>query len=114
MNVIVTQNNRDDGCQEHVIHLTGNFDCRIPAETYQLVAPLLQQPDTRLITLDLAALTGIDCFGLGVMRYWQQQARRAECDLWIRTPRTELPSLLKVANCTGLFALCPDDNTVTI
>lgn len=104
MNVIVTQNNRDDGCQEHVIHLTGNFDCRIPAETYQLVAPLLQQPDTRLITLDLAALTGIDCFGLGVMRYWQQQARRAECDLWIRTPRTELPSLLKVANCSDLLA----------
>ena len=78
---------------------------------YQEVKDLL--PQTKVVVVDLAALTYVDSTGLGTLVRLHASARKLGCDFKLLHLGKQLRNLLKLANLLSVFSQA-EDHGITI
>ena len=73
---------------------------------YQEVKDLL--PQTKVVVVDLAALTYVDSTGLGTLVRLHTSARKLGCDFKLLHLGKQLRNLLKMTNLLSVFAQAED------
>ena len=94
-----------------VVRCHGRLVAGTTEELYQEVKGLL--PQTKVVVVDLAALTYVDSTGLGTLVRLHASARKLGCEFKLLHLGKQLRNVLKLANLLSVFSQV-EDHGITI